>query len=176
MKKRLNNRGIIALEMTVIAVTVSIISAIVIPMISKSRDSAKSTVCMSNQRQIALAIQLYAQDNVSKLPISAKMWSAIKKYSNADNIVKCPEDQNDGNSYIYNNNLSGMKLDKITDESTTMLTVDGKTIKGKNRTLDNIYYSPADVQYRHSSLAVVSYVDGHVATTNTISAKDSWDK
>ncbi|MEI6518633.1 MAG: hypothetical protein WCO98_01095, partial [bacterium] len=163
--------------MAVVA-TISIVGAIVVPVIAKARDKAKQTACMSNQRQIAMLINMYAQDNKTFLPVSSKIWSGIQKYDVNIERVKCPSDENKNhsNSYVYNNRISGVYLGQVTDPAYMLMTVDGETVTGEKRTLSNTYYSPADVQYRHSSLAVASYADGHVEAVDKITDKETWDK
>ena len=56
--------------LTVIAI-IGILAAIIIPTVGKVRASAKSTQCLSNLRQIGLAISLYPQDNKGYYPRGA---------------------------------------------------------------------------------------------------------
>jgi prepilin-type processing-associated H-X9-DG protein len=173
MKKYYRHRGIIAMELMVIAATFSIVASITIPMIAKGRGKARRTVCISNQRQIACCFMMYVQDNDEIFPKSKNVW--LKVDIDPD-ILYCPEDNKNAISYAYNNNLSSINISKIQDPALKLFTVDGETIKGKKRTLNNTYYSPADVQYRHNNQAMASYVDGHVAAVNKIAEKESWDK
>jgi prepilin-type N-terminal cleavage/methylation domain-containing protein/prepilin-type processing-associated H-X9-DG protein len=53
--------------LTVIAI-IGILAAILIPTVGKVRESARSTQCISNLRQIGSAIQLYADSNRGKMP------------------------------------------------------------------------------------------------------------
>lgn len=53
--------------LTVIAI-IGILAAILIPTVASVRDSAKSSVCVSNLRQIGLAASIYALDNNDRLP------------------------------------------------------------------------------------------------------------
>jgi prepilin-type N-terminal cleavage/methylation domain-containing protein/prepilin-type processing-associated H-X9-DG protein len=55
--------------LTVIAI-IGILAAIIIPMVGRVRDSAKSSRCISNLRQITLASSLYANENRGRLPNS----------------------------------------------------------------------------------------------------------
>jgi prepilin-type processing-associated H-X9-DG protein len=77
---------------------------------------------------------------------------------------------------VYNNRISGKSIGEIDDPVTKFMTADGETVISKNRTLENVYYSSADIQYRHNKQAVVSYLDGHVGSTDKLIEKESWDK
>ncbi len=53
--------------LTVIAI-IGILAAILIPVVSRVRESAKGSLCVSNLRQIGLAAHLYAGDHDDRLP------------------------------------------------------------------------------------------------------------
>ncbi|AHF92779.1 N-terminal cleavage protein [Opitutaceae bacterium TAV5] len=56
--------------LTVIAI-IGILAAIIIPTVGKVRETAKNATCISNLRQVATAMLLYAEDNRQVLPTSA---------------------------------------------------------------------------------------------------------
>jgi prepilin-type N-terminal cleavage/methylation domain-containing protein/prepilin-type processing-associated H-X9-DG protein len=53
--------------LTVIAI-IGILAAIIIPTVSRVRESARKTQCVSNLRQVGMGIILYAQGNRDRLP------------------------------------------------------------------------------------------------------------
>jgi prepilin-type N-terminal cleavage/methylation domain-containing protein len=53
--------------LTVIAI-IGILAAIIVPTVGRVRESAKTSQCGSNLRQIAMALMLYANDNKDRLP------------------------------------------------------------------------------------------------------------
>jgi type II secretory pathway pseudopilin PulG len=175
MKNIFKIRGIIAFELMAVAAGISVITAVAFPVFAKAREKARQTICVSNQRQIAIAVLMYAQDNKECLPKSSHIWTDINVNIDPE-VLKCQTDKENDNGYVYNNKLSGVALGYISDPSAAFLTADGKTVKSKNRTLDNIYYSPADIQYRHITKAVESFVDGHVEMVEKITEPESWDK
>jgi prepilin-type processing-associated H-X9-DG protein len=160
------------IELLTTIVALSIIAVIMYPIFNKDRHKAGTTSCMSNQRTIMIAINMYAHDHADSLPPSADIWSISEFQSTT---LKCPEDSKNNNGYLYNNNLSGVNLSD-TNMILRMVTVDGETVKGKKRTLHNIYYSPDDVRYRHDGKAVAAFIDGHAEAIEKITEKESWDK
>lgn len=56
------------IELLVVVAIIGILAALLLPALSRARESARRSVCASNLKQIALAVQLYVQDNDSRLP------------------------------------------------------------------------------------------------------------
>ena len=48
---------------------IAILAALLLPALSRAKDTAKRTTCLSNLRQVNLAIHLYADDNSDSLPV-----------------------------------------------------------------------------------------------------------
>ncbi len=55
-------RGFTLIELTAVVAVVLILASVLIPTMGRLRTSAQSNKCLSNQRQIAMAIQMAAQD------------------------------------------------------------------------------------------------------------------
>ena len=108
------------------------------------RQNSRPTNCASNQRTVAAAIQLYLQDNKETFPETSQVWSILRI---DPDTTTCPKAKNTPNNFLYNNNLSGINIEKINDPSKIMMTIDGKTTTGLNRKYDNIYYTKSDVLY-----------------------------
>ncbi len=60
-------KGFTLIELLVVIAVISILIAILIPVLSSARELAQRTVCMSNLRQLTLAWVAYADDNDSKI-------------------------------------------------------------------------------------------------------------
>jgi prepilin-type processing-associated H-X9-DG protein len=169
---RATHTGGTLIELLTTIVALSIIAVMMYPIFNKNRHKAGATTCMSNQRQIIIAVNIYAHDHSESMPSANEIWS-ITEFQSA--TLKCPEDSKNNNSYLYNNNLSGINL-ADTNMVLRMVTVDGNTIIGNKRTLNNIYYSPEDVQYRHDNKTITGFIDGHAEAVEKITEKESWDK
>jgi prepilin-type N-terminal cleavage/methylation domain-containing protein/prepilin-type processing-associated H-X9-DG protein len=158
---RTRSQGFTLIELLVVIAIIAILAAILFPVFAKAREKARQTACLNNQRQIAVAILMWAQDHDEMLPDSSNVWVEI----NVDrNILMCPtKGKKVANAYVYNNLVSSMTLGELSSPSTEMLTADGQhaatTIP---LTYDNIAYAVDDLDYRHSNALVATYVDGHV--------------
>jgi prepilin-type N-terminal cleavage/methylation domain-containing protein/prepilin-type processing-associated H-X9-DG protein len=55
-------RGFTLIELLVVIAIIAILAAILFPVFSRAREQARKAVCMSNQKQIGMAIMMYVQD------------------------------------------------------------------------------------------------------------------
>jgi len=67
MKMR-KGRGFTLIELLVVIAIIGILAAMVFPVFARARESARKAVCLSNIKNIALAIQMYLADNNDTLP------------------------------------------------------------------------------------------------------------
>lgn len=56
------------IELLVVIAIIAILASLLLPTLAKSRDTGRKVACISNLRQIGLAIQGYASDNDGKMP------------------------------------------------------------------------------------------------------------
>ena len=54
--------GFTLIELLVVIAIIAILAGILFPVFSKSREQAKKAACMSNMRQIGMALMQYIQD------------------------------------------------------------------------------------------------------------------
>ncbi|EIQ01575.1 type II secretory pathway, pseudopilin PulG [Opitutaceae bacterium TAV1] len=55
-------------ELLTVIATIGILAGIIIPTVGRVRDTARSTQCMNNIRQLGMALTLYAHDNKNRYP------------------------------------------------------------------------------------------------------------
>lgn len=87
------------IELLVVIAIIAILAAILFPVFAQARDAAKATTCLSNQRQLGLAILLYADDFEQVLPMdshsggSRHSWLVtLQPYSKGRLVYRCPSD------------------------------------------------------------------------------------
>ena len=64
-------RGFTLIELLVVIAIIAILAAILFPVFARAREKARAASCLSNSKQIALGIIMYAQDYDEKLCPSA---------------------------------------------------------------------------------------------------------
>jgi len=80
----LNNRsrGFTLIELLVVIAIISILAAILFPVFARARENARKAACMSNLKQIGLAVQMYLQDYDGTFPF------ARNSYGGDETVVK----------------------------------------------------------------------------------------
>ena len=64
----MRRRGFTLIEVLVVIAIIAILAAILFPVFARAREKARQTSCLSNEKQIDLALLMYAQDYDETLP------------------------------------------------------------------------------------------------------------
>jgi prepilin-type N-terminal cleavage/methylation domain-containing protein len=99
------------IELLVVIAIIAILAAILFPVFAQAREKARATACLSNEKQVGLAILQYVQDYDETWPCGRYSTSstgvtfpngvgwaqAVYPYFKSDQMLKCPSDETEKN-------------------------------------------------------------------------------
>lgn len=91
-----NIKGFTLIELLIVIAIIAIISAILFPVFATAREKARQTACISNEKQLGLALIQYSQDYDERYPGSGYYgagWAErIYPYVQSIGVFQCPDD------------------------------------------------------------------------------------
>ena len=117
------------IELLVVIAIVGALASLLLPALSRARESARSTACLNNLHQVGIALQLYVSENNNKLPRMRDhsltttnelpapeqvLWAHL----GSSNVWRCPSDRKQifettGSSYAWNSLLNGQDAEHL---------------------------------------------------------------
>lgn len=133
MKTLLPQRASTLVELLVVIAIIAMVVALLLPSLGRAKTRARATSCLSNLRQLGVAVTTYADENEGRLPSAEGLPSSpinpavplpriVDVLSNhvggATQVFRCPEDrvgrfESEGSSYEWNYFLNGLPLEQL---------------------------------------------------------------
>ncbi len=183
--------GFTLIELLVVVAIIAVLVSILLPALSQARETAKTASCASNQRQLGLAFQTYANEYNGWLPYcydwtpgeTNRMWRIIlpRLYFGGvgpENlpVFHCPSETRslafDYGMNAYINNIESAwspilaRLDLLPDHTRTVLLADNQPYTLENSTVVPWLWpgSGSQINPRHAGKANLLFCDGHAAS------------
>lgn len=169
--------GFTLIELLVVIAIIAILAAILFPVFARAREKARQSSCLSNVKQLTLAVMMYTQDYDETLPgyympdspSSNDQWhEIIEPYVKNEQIFVCPSDANANPGYGWNYRWisygwredppSATKLAEIEYPAETVLMADSSQyyVRGPGTTHESYWPEP-----RHNGGSNFGLADGH---------------
>ena len=96
--------GFTLIELLVVIAIIAVLAAILFPVFARAREKARQTSCASNERQLLVAVQMYAQDYDEQLPFWYQWgtggsiyywWETLQPYVKSKQVLICPSGATD---------------------------------------------------------------------------------
>ncbi len=124
------------IELLVVIAIIAVLAGLLMPVASKSKEAGRATACLSNLRQLGIALQVYVGDHNNRLPwMRDKVYGtntvpstnlpalkspdvALSNYFGAPRLLRCPSDkagvfEQSQSSYAWNSLLNGQDADHL---------------------------------------------------------------
>jgi len=195
-------KGFTLIELLVVIAIIAILAAILFPVFARAREKARQASCLNNQKQWALAWQMYVQDYDEAIPPHCprtwtdgsyewdwnRLWyMVLEPYVKNREIRYCPSDNyrsGYGINYGYNcyylrtsdwgQPEGATKLGEITKPAETI-------IAGETKLGLYVLYNPTVTKYewgycydRHNGGSNYSFCDGHAKWVSKAELLGNW--
>ena len=115
--------GFTLVELLVVISVVALLVGLLLPALQRARDVAEGAVCLSNTRQLGVALNAYLVGSDGLLPTLANRGSTAEPFNALDTLFdeaptlhRCPGDEQEiwaatGTSYFWNFTLNGQRVE-----------------------------------------------------------------
>src|SRR5437763_4725639 len=85
-------KGFTLIELLCVVAIIAILAAILFPVFAQAREKARQTSCASNMQQLAVAMNLYAQDHNGRFPPADDQFAPVFPYVKNYAVFRCASD------------------------------------------------------------------------------------
>jgi serine/threonine protein kinase len=125
--------------------------------IQQAREKARQAICISNLRDLGMAVMQYCQDYDERMPLAYNWADAVYPYFRRWDGYQCPSRKNLKIGYAYNRHLNGISMEQISQPTETVCLFESN-LGGSNPSDYGESWIEGGV---HLGGNFVSFVDGH---------------
>lgn len=96
-----DRQGFTLIEVLVVMAIITILAAIIFPTFATAKESARRTKCISDLRQIGMAVEMYCQDYDDDYAVPPFLGTLYPSYIESASMFICPSDRG-----IYNGRIT----------------------------------------------------------------------
>lgn len=167
-------RGFTLIELLVVIAIIAILASILFPVFARAREKARQSACLSNTKQLVLALYMYAQDYDETYPRgytpfqdSPNWRDFVMPYLKNTQILVCPSQKKDRPvSYGLSYAVHGKSMGSWDDDTKVVAIGEAVGYEAKYwsvlplsadpATCSNVYIDP-----RHNNGLNIGFADGH---------------
>jgi prepilin-type N-terminal cleavage/methylation domain-containing protein/prepilin-type processing-associated H-X9-DG protein len=127
----MGKRAFTLIELLVVIAIIGLLAALLLPALTRTKETGRSAACLSNLHQLGIALQLYVQDSQNRLPTMYDRSTNAVTGTNGQSVdlvlsnhlgslavLRCPSDgkqiyETTGSSYSWNSALNGQDADHL---------------------------------------------------------------
>lgn len=131
MMQRTSTVAFSLIELLVTVAIIAVLAALIMPALSKTKETGRSTFCQNNLHNIGAALQMYVGENQNHMPTMydqmmgtnfqtnlATIDGVLSNQLGSHQVLCCPSDnvqifQQTGSSYSWNNLVNGQNADHL---------------------------------------------------------------
>jgi hypothetical protein len=109
-----------AIRISALASGFALAVLLILPVQLREVGSQRKAVCLSNVKSLALAVQMYLDDNDLAFPPASRWCESLTPYVDGPEVFLCPEAPGLSCAYAYNSALDGVEADSLSDRVRTV--------------------------------------------------------
>ena len=165
MKRLRMKKGFTLVELLVVIAIISMLAAILMPVLGSARESGRKATCQSNLKQLGAACLMYLQD-YDETWIPSQNWDQIlyEGYVKDDEVFHCPslDAPKKKNDYGFNINIAGSANAGFSQSTSKVVSMaDAEDASTNEVTVGNLA-TAAFASERHGKGSNILFCDGHV--------------